>query len=242
MEPVSEGVRVLLPLTLYGMDVSITSGVVVLWIGAILVFLLTLLAARNPKVVPGGLQNIVEIIYEFWEVQTRDLLKGKTFIWLPFIFSVFCFVLVVNLLGLIPGVYPVTANINVTATLAVIVFFVYHAAGIVDRGPMSYLRSLVPAGAPVYVAPLLFVIEIMGHFARPLSLAIRLFANETAGHLVALTLLSLIFMSGNVFLAGLPLLGRVAIGIFEVFVAFIQAYVFAYLAALYIGLAVGEQH
>ena len=238
----SESVRMLMRLSLFNIDISITSATIVIWTAALLVFFAAFLATRRPTVIPGKLQNLIEIVYEFWELQTKDLLKDRAFMWLPFIFAVFCFVLVSNLLGLIPGVYPLTANINATATLAIIVFFVYHAAGIMDRGPVGYFRSMIPPGVPIFAAPVIFVIEILGHFARPFSLAIRLFANETAGHLVALTLLSLILMSKNVWIAGLPLLGRVVIGLFEVFVAFIQAYVFAYLASLYIGLAISEEH
>ncbi len=242
MENAAESVRVLVPLSLYNIDISITSATIVIWTTALLVFLLGLIATRRPTIIPGKLQNLIEIIYEFWEEQTKDLLQDKAFTWLPFIYSVFAFVLLSNLFGLVPGVYPLTANINATATRAVIVFFVYHVAGIRSRGFIAYIRSMVPPGIPIFVKPVIFAIELLGHFARPFSLAIRLFANETAGHLVALTLLSLILMSKNIWIAGLPLIGRVVIGLFEVFVAFIQAYVFAYLASLYIGLAISEEH
>lgn len=240
MEPAA--IHVLLKLSLFGVDISVTSAVLVIWAAAAIIFYLLFMATRNPTLVPGKLQNLIEIIYEFWESQTEDLLGKEKERWLPLIFSIFALILVCNLLSLIPDVYPITANINVTATLAMIAFLSYHFAGLKEHGVKGYLKTLVPTGVPLFVMPLLLVVELLGHLARPFSLAIRLFANATAGHLVAFTLLSLIFVFKNVWIAGFPLLGRVAIGLFEVFVAFIQAYVFAYLAALYIGLALQEEH
>lgn len=234
-------VKLLFPLSIFGVDISITSAVVVVWLTCFLIFALSFLASRKMTVVPGKLQNIIETVYEFFEQQTQEVLGEHTIRWLPFIFSIFCFVLVSNLLGLIPDVYPTTSNINVTASLAVFVFVVYQMAGIAEHGFIAYFRSYVPKGVPLFIAPLLFVIEFVGHLARPFSLAIRLFANVTAGHLVAFTILSLIFIFKSPWLAPFPLLGKVAISLFEVFISFIQAYVFAYLSALYIGLAVNEE-
>ena len=234
-------VKLLFPLSVFGVDISITSAVVVVWVTCFFIFALSFLASRKMTPVPGKLQNIIEMIYEFFEQQTSDLLGEYAVRWLPFIFSIFCFVLVSNLLGMVPGVYPTTSNINVTASLAVFVFVVYQMAGIAEHGFIAYFRSYVPKGVPLFIAPVLFVIEFVGHLARPFSLAIRLFANVTAGHLVAVTILSLIFIFKSPWLAPFPLLGKVAISIFEIFIAFIQAYLFAYLSALYIGLAVNEE-
>jgi F-type H+-transporting ATPase subunit a len=234
-------IKTLFPLSVFGMDISITSAVVIVWLTCFVIFILSFLASRKMTVVPGKLQNVIETVYEFFEQQTREVLGEHTIRWLPFIFSVFCFVLVSNLLGLIPDVYPTTSNINVTASLAVFVFVVYQMAGIAEHGLIAYFRSYVPKGVPFFIAPLLFVIEFVGHLARPFSLAIRLFANVTAGHLVAFTILSLIFIFKSPWLAAFPLLGKVAVSMFEVFISFVQAYVFAYLSALYIGLAVNEE-
>lgn len=242
MGPGLETIRVFYNLSLFGIDISITSAVLVIWAAAGIIFLTAFIATRRTSILPGSLQNLVEIIYEFWESQTKEVLGKETGLWLPFIFCLFCFVLVCNLLGMIPDVYPITANINLTVTLALIVFVSYHIAGIRDKGILNYFKSLMPQGVPLFIMPLMLVIEILSHLARPFSLAVRLFANMTAGHLVAFTLLSLIFVFKNIWLAGFPLLGRVTVGLFEVFIAFIQAYIFAYLAALYIGLAISEEH
>ncbi|MDD5382663.1 MAG: F0F1 ATP synthase subunit A, partial [Candidatus Margulisbacteria bacterium] len=239
--PASEPIRVFLSLSLFGFDLSITSAVITIWTAAAIIFLITFLATRRPSIVPGKLQNFLELLYEVFEQQTKDFLKEESDKWLPFVFTIFSFILVSNLLGLIPNVYVITSNINVTATLAALVFLIYNLAGIKEHGLGGYFKAFIPKGVPIFIAPLLFVIEIFGQLARPFSLAIRLFANMTAGHLVAFTILSLIFVFKNIWIAGFPLLGRVAISLFEVFVALIQAYVFAYLAALYIGLAINEE-
>ena len=241
MEGASETIYVFWRLSLFGIDLSITSAVLVIWAAVALVFGFTYLAVLKPAIVPGKLQNLIETIYEFWDSQIHDLFQEETPRWLPFIFSLFAFVLVCNLLGMVPGVYPITANINNTVTLAVIVFFVYHIAGIKKSGFWKYLKSFVPGGLPVYLVPVVFLVELLSHLIRPFSLALRLFANMTAGHVITFTILSMIFIFKNIWLAGFPLLGSIVIRMFEIFVAFIQAYVFAYLSALYIGLAISEE-
>lgn len=242
MEPGLEPVVVYFKLSLFGLDISITSAVVVIWLACLIIFLFSYLIVKQAKVLPGRAQSVMELIYEFWDSQTKELFGDEANAWLPFVLALFAFVLTLNLLGLVPNMYPITANINVTVTLAILVFLTYHFAGIRRLGIGNYLKSFFPQGMPIFIVPFLMVIELLSQLARPFSLAIRLFANMTAGHLVSFTILSLIFIFKNVWLAGFPLLGRVTVGLFEVFVAFIQAYVFAYLAALYIGLAISEQH
>ena len=241
MEANTETLKILYHLSFQGIDLSITSATLAIWGTAILVFLVAFLATRKPTLIPGKMQNFVEIIYEFLENQTEDLLGNEKERWVPFLFCLFCFIVVANLFGLIPGVYPITANINVSATLALIVFVVYNIAGIRAHGVGYYFKSMIPKGIPVFIVPFMFLIELIGHIARPFSLAIRLFANMTAGHLVALTILSLIFVFKSVWVAGFPLLGKVAVNMFDVFISLVQGYVFAYLAALYISLAINEE-
>jgi F-type H+-transporting ATPase subunit a len=241
MEGASEPIHVFLKLSLFGMDISITSAVLVMWLAVAIIFVLTYLAVRRPTIVPGKLQNIVEILYEFWDSQIRDMFRQETSRWVPFVFSLFTFILVCNLLGMLPGVYPISANLNNTVTLAVIVFFVYHVAGIKKNGLRGYLKTFVPSDTPIFLVPLLFFVELLSHLARPFSLALRLFANMTAGHIMTITILSLIFIFKNIWLTAFPLLGSIVFRLFEIFVAFIQAYVFAYLSALYIGLAIYEE-
>lgn len=241
MEANTETLKVFYHLSLYGIDLSITAATLAIWGAALVVFLVAFLATRKPTLIPGKMQNFVELIYEFLETQTEELLGNEKDRWMPFLFCIFCFIVVANLFGLIPGVYPITANINVSATLAVIVFIVYNLAGIRAHGARHYFKSMIPKGIPIFIMPFMFLIEILGHLARPFSLAIRLFANMTAGHLVAFTILSMIFVFKSIWVAGFPLLGKVAINLFDVFISLVQGYVFAYLAALYIGLAINEE-
>jgi len=240
MSASSEPLLVLYNLSILGINISITSAVIVIWSAALIVFLLSFFAVFQAKVVPGKLQSIIEVIYEFFDSQTNELFGEQKNRWLPFVLALFCFILICNLLGMVPGVYPITANINVTAALAIAVFLAYHLAGILSSGFGKYFKSFIPKDVPLWALPLLIIIEILSQLARPFSLAIRLFANMTAGHLITLTILSLIIIYHNIWIAGFPFLGRIAIGLFEIFVAFVQAYVFAYLAALYIGLAIQE--
>ena len=236
-----ESVRVFWQLSLWGLDISITSAVLVLWSAVLIIFVISFLAVHRPKIVPGKLQGLIEIINEFWEEQTKDLFGEQSNYWLPFVLAIFMFVLVCNLLGMVPGVYPINSNINTTATLAVVVFLAYHFAGIKNLGFKGYLKSLMPEDVPLILWPLMFLLEITSRLARPFSLAVRLFANMTAGAVVGFTILSFIFVFKSYWLAGFPLFGKVTVSLFEVFIAFVQAYVFAYLSALYIGVAI-EKH
>jgi len=141
------------------------------------------------------------------------------------------------LLGLVPLLAGPTTNINVTAALAIIVFLTVQVTGVVKHGPLGYLKSMIPSGVPLPIAVFLFPVEIVSQFAKPFSLAVRLFANMFAGHAVMLLIISLIFLFKSYLILPLPIIGNTAIMMFEIFVAFIQAFVFTYLSALYIATA-----
>jgi F-type H+-transporting ATPase subunit a len=157
--------------------------------------------------------------------------------WLPFIIAVFSFILANNLLGLIPGFSSATGNINTTAALALTVFAVVQVTGFVKHGLFGYLKSLLPQGVPLPLAIFMIPIELASQLAKPFSLAIRLFANMFAGHAIMLMLISLIFIFKSYLILPLPVLGNTAVLAFEIFVAFIQAFIFTYLSALYIATA-----
>lgn len=160
----------------------------------------------------------------------------------PFVVTLFFFILFNNLLGLIPYGSTATANISVTAALAVMVMVVVEIGGLIAMGPKHYWHTLwfVPQGMhPVagnLMAAALFPIEFAGKIARPFALAIRLMANMTAGHIVLLAIISLIFVFGSWFIVPFPVLMAVAITFLELFVAFLQAFIFAMLASVFIGL------
>ncbi len=214
------------------------------------------LAARSPRLVPKGLQNLVESVCVFLREQmARPLLGSHTDQYIGLLWTTFFFVLTMNLIGLIPiekivslatgrrshfgG--PATANIWITGALAVVSFVMTHAYGIRRHGLLGYLAHLAPP-APMWLMPLIYPLEVLGAFVRPFSLAIRLFANIVAGHMVLGTILGLVFIFKNLGVAGVSVAACVALSFLELLVAFIQAYVFTFLTTLYIALATSSEH
>jgi len=232
-------------------DFSITRHLILAILAALLLtFVLSSVARRYKRGVGrteaprGTLQNMVEtfVIYVRDEI-ARPAIGPKTNKYLPYILTVFFFILTVNLLGLVPFSATATANLTVTAVLAIFTFFVTQFAGTKDY----WMHIFNPPGIPWFVKPILIPIEIMGLFIKPFALAVRLFANLTAGHLVILNLIGLIFVVGSIFgtVAGygtaIPsLLLTLFIYVLEILVAFIQAYVFTLLSAVFIGMAAAE--
>ena len=226
-----------------GVDVSITKAVVMMWIACGLTFIFLTLGGRRTKLVPSGFQNLVEALVNFLRTNLiHETIGEEGLAWFPFIATLFFFILFCNLLGLIPGAFTATSNINVTATLAVIVFFCTQGAGVAKHGLLGYLKKFVPKGIPLFVIPIMVPIEIISQFAKPFSLAVRLFANMTAGHAVILVFLFMIIMFKSWAITAVPLIGVVVMSAFEIFVGFIQAYIFSILAAMYIAEAVQEAH
>ena len=191
----------------------------------------------------GLLQNMLEtlVIYVRDEI-ARPNLGDKTSKYLPYLLSVFFFILIANLLGLVPFGATATANITVTAVLAIFTFIITQVAGTKDY----WMHILWPPGIPWFVKPILVPIEILGLFTKPFALAVRLFANMTAGHLVILNLIGLIFIVGGLnevagYGTSIPAIGlTLFVYCLELLVAFIQAYVFTILSALFIGMATAE--
>jgi F-type H+-transporting ATPase subunit a len=246
-----------IPFQLLGINLSITNFVVILWIGALLSFFLLAGAAwAVTSTGTGRLPNLVESLLEFVRENISDAFMGHHGAkWFPFVATVFFYILFNNLLGLmpIPGYFHAgTSNLNVTATLAIIVFLVVQAAAIKTHGLKYYVGLLFPKTAPPWLRfSLMPFIELIGVFARPFSLAIRLFANMTAGHQIILVLLAGDLIGVTYLLhhgivakiaAPVPLLFAIVMDGFEIFVAFIQAFIFALLTALYLGEALEESH
>lgn len=231
-------------LHLFGIDFSITQAVVWLWIAVVVLFVGLTLAARSLKLYPKGVQNFAEMIFEFLRDQlVFDVIgekEGRA--WFPFIATLFLFVLTSSLMGLVPGSFTITANINVTAALAFIVFLAVQGVGIRKHGLVGYLKGFIPHGIPLWVLPLLLPIEFISQLAKPLSLAIRLFANMLVGHVVILVFLSMIILFKSFVIAIFPMAGVVVMSAFEIFVASIQAFIFAILTANYISDAIHMAH
>jgi F-type H+-transporting ATPase subunit a len=226
----------LIPLSLFGLDISINKAIIMMWIASGLVFLFFYVATQGRSLVPRRVQSIAEVAVEFLRglaVENMGPLGHKFF---PFIATLFFFVLFANLLGLIPGSYTVTSQLMVTGFFALLVYGISLIVGFTLHG-MHFLSILAPAGTPGWLLPLMVPIEIISQLARPVTLAVRLFANMTAGHIILIVLFSLM-MSAPIYIGWLPFGFTVAIYGLEVFVAFIQAYIFTILACVYLGDAV----
>jgi F-type H+-transporting ATPase subunit a len=230
------------------LDISPTKHVVMLIIGAMLCMTTLLLAARAHRRqsatgnAPKGFANGIEalVLYIRQEVILPNVgPHGEAYV--PFILTLFFSILFFNLLGLIPYGSTATGNISVTATLAALSFIMIEIAGIRALG-RNYIKTIVywPSDQPfvmkALLTPLLTPLELASKFTKPFALAIRLFANMTAGHIVVLALLGLIFTFGSYVIAPAPFLGALAIMLLELFIAFLQAFVFALLTSVFIGL------
>lgn len=229
----------------FGIDFSINKAVVVVWLATFLTIGLVYYTGRGGGIIAKGrLRNAIEALVQFIKLDIVDPNigheEGKK--WLPYIGGLFFLILFGNLLGLIPGSNSPTGNINMTATLAIIVFLTFVIMGMVKQGPFGYIKNLAPHGLPTWLYFILYPIEIVSQLAKPLSLALRLFANLLAGHIVIGALLGLIILFGSVIVAPFPFAFAIIMYAFEIFVAFIQAYIFAILSSLYIGAAMHPDH
>lgn len=229
----------------WGVDLSITNQVVLLWAAALATFLLLALACRRPNPVPRGLlQNFFEGVIDGIEDHVIGASVGRNSGWAPFLLALFFFILFANLLGIVPvptHVTAVTSYISVTGGLALTVFAVVIGVGIRSRGVRGFLCQFVPAGVPRWCAVLVAPIEVITWLARPFSLAVRLFANMAAGHALIIVFLGLL-SAAAFYLKPLPLAGAIVMSAFELFVCFIQAFIFTLLTGLYIGEAAAEGH
>lgn len=220
------------------------------FLSALIVFLFFFMAGRKQSLVPKGVQNAGESIIGFVEdgivLQTMgpDGLR-----WVPFMTTLFSFIFVTNIWGIIPvAQMPVNARIALPAFLAVLVFFLYNIVGIKSQGLFGYLKSsLFPPGVPAFLYILVTPIELITVFlVRPFSLAVRLFANLLAGHLLLVTfaVLTAALFTADAFyvLAALPFAALVFLTAFELLVAVLQAFVFTILAAVYIGGSMHPEH
>ena len=235
--------HVIYPLQIGGIDLSISNAVVMIWIACALVFLVLAFAGRMGRLVPKGVQNLVESMVVFLKQSLIvDNLGEEGMVWFPFVATLFFFILFCNLLGLIPRMFTATSNINVTASLAVVVFLCVQGVGILKHGLLGYLKKFVPKGIHPVILVIMIPIEIISQFAKPFALAIRLFANMTAGHLVILVFLSMIIMFKSYIIAPFPLAMAVVMMAFEIFVSLIQAFIFSILASMYIAEATHAEH
>ena len=227
-------------LELFGVDASFTNSALFMVIAACLITLFTVYAMRRGSLVPNRLQSVAEISYEFVANMVRDNVGTDGMKYFPFVFTLFMFVLVLNMLGMIPYTFTVTSHIIVTFALAAFIFLAVTAIGFWKHG-LKFLKFFVPSGVPVVMLPLLVVIEVISYLTRPISLSVRLFANMMAGHTMLKVFGSFVVALG--FLGGWAALAfMVAFTGLEILVAFLQAYVFAILTCIYLNDALHMHH
>ena len=229
------------------------------WVVMLLLAVLTFIASRNLQLVPRGLQNFFEVLLEQFQQMIDDVMGHEGRRYLPLIATLGLFILTANLMGLVPGLAGVTSNLNTNAACALVVFIAYHWIGVRKQGLVPYLKHFA-GPVPLALKPLMFVIEIISHLARPLSLTLRLFGNMVGGHI----LLAVIFLlmgldgligwalSGSVPGAIIGGLGGLVTIVFtvgflyplKILVAFLQAFIFVMLTMLNISGAIeeGEHH
>ena len=238
----------------FGYEVQVSLHMVMVLLAAIvLLILMKKSVKRDAQNIPAtkfghAIESVIIFIKE--DIALPNIGKKHTRKWMPFLLTLFFFILTLNLIGLVPFMSTATANFNFTLALAVMVFVVFNFAGMKNNGVFSYIKNLAPHGLPFPVLIILFPIEIVGLFTKSAALAIRLFANMAAGHFIIFALLGMISVFGAM-MAEAAALGVIApimigfsifIGVIEVGVAFLQAYVFTLLASLFIGSAINQEH
>jgi F-type H+-transporting ATPase subunit a len=228
----------LVPMGYMGSSVNFSQSNLMMVIGAALVLALLYFGSKPRAVVPGRLQALAELAYDFPYRMAVDQIghDGRKFF--PYIFTLFFFVLMGNLLGLFPFSFTYTSHIAVTAALAVMVIVIVTIVALMEHG-FKFFTYFFPAGAPVFLAPLIVPIEIISYLSRPVSLSIRLFANMVAGHVMFAVFATFVVMMGAWHGVGtVAALGPLAVNVvlmgFELLVAALQAYVFAILTCIYL--------
>jgi F-type H+-transporting ATPase subunit a len=246
MDPIHQFViKPIVGLHPFGIDASFTNASLVMVIILLAAAALMLLGTRARALVPGRLQSLAEMAYEF-VVSTVHMGGGQDGMrFFPFVFTLFLFVLFCNLIGLIPYAFTVTSQIAVTGALALLVISIVVVYGFLHNGA-RFLRLFVPSGVPIALMPFLVPIEIISFLSRPVSLSVRLFANMLAGHITLNVMggfvISLLGAGAFAVFAPLPFAMAIVLTAFELLVAVLQAYVFAILTCVYLNDAIHPGH
>ena len=228
----------IVPIHIGRLDFSFTNSALYMLIAVAIVAILMLIGASGTTGAPGRLQALAEMVYEFVAGMLRSAAGDHAGGFFPLVFTLFTFILICNLVGLIPHSFSVTSHIVVTAALALTVFFTVIIVGVVKHG-VRFFKLFVPSGVPIYILPLVVAIEIVSFLTRPMSHSVRLFANMLAGHITLNVFGGFVVMLlgaglATKALAVLPFAMTIGLDALELLVAFLQAYVFAMLTCMYL--------
>jgi F-type H+-transporting ATPase subunit a len=246
MDPIHQfAIKPIISLHPFGVDATFTNASLFIVIVALAAATFMLLGTSSRALVPGRLQSVAEMAYDFVKSTIHMAGSHDGMRFFPFVFTLFLFVLFCNLIGLIPYAFSVTSQIAVTGALALLVIGIVIVYGVLHNGT-GFLRLFVPSGVPIALMPFLVPIEVISFLSRPVSLAVRLFANMLAGHITLKVMggfvVSLLGAGAFSILAPLPFAMAIVLTAFELLVAVLQAYVFAILTCVYLNDAVHPGH
>jgi F-type H+-transporting ATPase subunit a len=229
-----------------GHPIAFTNSALFMVIICLVIVALMLLTTQSRALVPGRMQSVAELSYEFVADTIKSTAGTEGMKFLPLVFTLFMFILVANLIGLIPYTFTITSHIIITAALALTVFVTVLVYGFWKNG-LKFFKLFVPSGIPVYILPLIVFIEVLSFISRPISHSVRLFANMLAGHITLKVFAGFVTMLGGLGYLGwlgatLPLVLVIALTALELLVAFLQAYVFAILTCIYLNDAIHPGH
>ena len=231
-------IKTLIPLELFGIDISITNSSLYMILVVVAICIIFFIGTSNKGIIPNKLRYCLESLFNFINGIIDSNVSEKGSQLFPYILSLFLFITVGNMVGLLPYAFSFTSQLVVTLCMACLVFVASIVVGIYNQG-IHYLKHFCPDGIPVYIAPFFVVIELMSFAFRPISLGIRLFANMVSGHIMikimasfAVSLASLSFLSGG--LAIIPVSVNVLLNVFKLVVCVLQAYVFSVLSCIYL--------
>lgn len=229
-------VKTLIPINVFGYDISFTNSALFMCIAVFISIVIMFCATRNMQIIPHRAQQLGEAIYDMVSSLIDDNIgeKGRKFI--PLVFSVFMFVMLCNLLGMMPYGFTSTSQISITLALAIIIFFAIIIIGFINHG-IRFLSIFLPSGVPIWLAPLMILIELFTFLARPFTLSVRLSGNMVAGHVLLKVLASFVVAMG-IYWGWIPISFMALISGFEIFIAMLQAYIFTILTCVYLDSAV----
>jgi F-type H+-transporting ATPase subunit a len=229
-----------------GQEIAFTSSSAYMFLAVAVISLLMIGGSAGRQLVPGRIQSVAELSYEFVASMIRSTAGSEGMRFFPLVFSIFMFICVSNVIGIIPYAFTVSSQLIVTAAMALFVFFLVLFYGLYKNG-LKFFKLFVPSGVPIFIMPIVVPIEVISFLLKPISHSVRLFANMLAGHIALKVFASFVVMLGTlgilgVFGAVLPLGLTIALTALELLVAFLQAYVFAILTCIYLNDALHPGH